>query len=142
MTVSAKIQGVRRLASLLIALALTLGAAACGGSEAAAPTSSTVNNITRCTGFRDARHLDDHFAKHGREFGDISKATYLVRAMVLCGAPVGGDVLEIERSDGVISRFDRSTGAFIAFEDDGTIRTFFRPRDGERYFRRQAGRSH
>ena len=51
-------------------------------------------------------------------------------------------VLEIRRQDGVVSRFDRSTGSFIAVNADGTIRTFFRPKDGERYFRRQATREH
>ena len=43
------------------------------------------------------------------------------------------------RSD-VLARYDRETGAFIAFNPDGVIRTFFRPNDGERYFRRQAER--
>jgi pyocin large subunit-like protein len=51
-------------------------------------------------------------------------------------------VLEIRRpSDGVVSRFDRRSGAFLAFDSDGTIRTFFRPNDGESYFRRQARRA-
>ena len=52
----------------------------------------------------------------------------------------GGDILEIERADGVISRFDRSSGSFVAFNKDLVIRTFFRPNDGEAYFRRQARR--
>ena len=42
------------------------------------------------------------------------------------------------RRDGVTTRFDRQTGAFIAFNPNGTIRTFFKPNDGERYYRRQA----
>jgi pyocin large subunit-like protein len=42
----------------------------------------------------------------------------------------------------VISRFDKATGSFIAFNADGTIRTFFRPVDGENYFRRQATTRH
>jgi pyocin large subunit-like protein len=52
----------------------------------------------------------------------------------------GGDILEIQRADGVISRFDRSSGSFLAFNTDLVIRTFFRPNDGEAYFRRQARR--
>ena len=35
---------------------------------------------------------------------------------------------------------DRSTGAFVAFDADSTIRTFFKPNDGEAYFERQARR--
>ena len=53
---------------------------------------------------------------------------------------VGGPVLETIRRDGVTTRFDRQTGAFVAFNADGTIRTFFKPNDGERYYRRQAER--
>lgn len=62
-------------------------------------------------------------------------------AQALRDASPGGDILELIRTgDGVISRFDRRTGAFGAFDRDGTIRTFFKPNDGEQYFRRQAKR--
>ena len=49
-------------------------------------------------------------------------------------------LLEEVRDDGRITRFDRTSGAFLAFDRDGIIRTFFRPNDGEAYFRRQAER--
>ncbi|MGV3711321.1 MAG: hypothetical protein ACO1Q7_21045 [Gemmatimonas sp.] len=93
-------------------------------------------------GFRDQERLDDHFAKHGAEFPGLNKREYLAMAQQLRDAPAGNSVLEVVRpSDGVVSRFDKSSGAFIAFERDGTIRTFFKPNDGEAYFRRQARRS-
>lgn len=91
-------------------------------------------------GFRSRKRLSEHFAKHGAEFGKISRDEYLRLAQALRDAPVGGDVLELRRDDGTISRFDRKTGAFLAFDVDGTIRTFFRPNDGESYFQRQARR--
>lgn len=91
-------------------------------------------------GFRSNERLEEHYEKHGREFGDISQAEYLLRAQALRDAPVGGEILELKRSDGVITRFDRKTGAFIAFDPDLIIRTFFRPNQGETYFRRQAAR--
>jgi hypothetical protein len=90
--------------------------------------------------FADQRRLDDHFAKHGAEFGRISKQDYLRQAQLLRDTKVGGPVLEAVRNDGVITRFDRETGAFIAFNKNGIIRTFFKPNDGERYWRRQADR--
>lgn len=89
-------------------------------------------------GFRTRALLVEHYRKHGREFGSLSLSGYLARAQALRDRPAGGDVLEIVRDDGVTTRFDRRSGAFIAFDTDGVIRTFFRPRDGERYFRRQA----
>ncbi|MBI5364047.1 MAG: hypothetical protein HZA53_12760 [Planctomycetes bacterium] len=86
--------------------------------------------------------LNEHFEKHGREFGAITKDEYLRRAQELRDATVGGDVREVVRDDGVASRFDKRTGAFIAFDRDLTIRTFFKPNDGVRYFERQAEREH
>ncbi|MBL8960165.1 MAG: hypothetical protein JNJ98_09950, partial [Gemmatimonadetes bacterium] len=65
---------------------------------------------------------------------------YLRLAQALRDTLPGGPILEARRPDGVITRFDRTSGAFLAFNRDGTIRTFFRPNDGEQYFRRQARR--
>jgi hypothetical protein len=93
-------------------------------------------------GFRSAQRLDEHFAKHGAEFGRISEQEYLRQAQRLRDAPAGDDIEELRRSDGTVSRFDKRSGAFIAFDADGTIRTFFKPNDGEAYFRRQASRAH
>lgn len=91
-------------------------------------------------GFRTSQALDRHFTKHGREFQGYTRADYLTAAQRLRDGPVGGDILEVRRPDGTSSRFDRGSGAFGAFDPDGTIRTFFRPNDGEAYFRRQARR--
>ena len=93
-------------------------------------------------GFHSRDQLDAHFAKHGHEFGQVTRQEYLREAQLLRDAPVGGNIEEITRPDGAISRYDRTSGAFIAFDADGTIRTFFKPNDGEAYFRRQALRSH
>lgn len=93
-------------------------------------------------GFRTQELFRDHYAKHGREFGNIPADEYLRRAQSLRDASLSATVLEIRRKDGVVSRFDKATGSFIAFNADGTIRTFFRPVDGENYFRRQATSSH
>lgn len=93
-------------------------------------------------GFRSTQQLDEHYAKHGAEFGRVSEQEYLRQAQRLRDAPAGGSIEELRRSDGTVSRFDRQSGAFIAFNSDGTIRTFFKPNDGESYFRRQASRAH
>ena len=93
-------------------------------------------------GFRTRRQFQEHYAKHGAEFGGITAQEYVRAAQALRDAPVGGSIEEIRRADGTVSRFDRSTGAFIAFDADGTIRTFFKPNAGESYFRRQATRAH
>ena len=92
-------------------------------------------------GFVNERRLEEHYEKHGSEFGRITKQDYLRQAQLLRDATVGEPVLETVRRDGVTTRFDRQTGAFIAYNADGTIRTFFKPNDGERYYRRQAERT-
>ena len=92
-------------------------------------------------GFVNERRLEEHYEKHGAEFGHVTKQDYLHQAQLLRDATVGGPVVETVRRDGVTTRFDRQTGAFIAYNADGTIRTFFKPNDGERYYRRQAERT-
>ena len=91
-------------------------------------------------GFADHRRLDEHYEKHGAEFGRITKQDYLKQAQLLRDARPVDPILEAVRRDGVVTRFDRQTGAFIAFNPNGVIRTFFKPNDGERYWRRQAER--
>jgi pyocin large subunit-like protein len=93
-------------------------------------------------GFRSRAQFDEHYAKHGAEFGNISKGEYLRLAQELRDAPVGGPIQEIRRSNSEFSRFDKRRGYFGAYNRDLTIRTFFIPNDGERYFRRQAQRSY
>jgi pyocin large subunit-like protein len=91
-------------------------------------------------GFRSRKQFEEHFAKHGHEFGNITADQYLHLAQELRDAPAGGPILEIAKPDGVVTRFDKRSGAFGAYNRDRTIRTFFKPNDGERYFRRQGDR--
>jgi len=91
-------------------------------------------------GFRSRAQFDEHYQKHGAEFGAIGQAEYLRLAQQLRDAPAGGPILEARRPNGEFSRFDRRHGYFGAYNRDGTIRTFFIPNNGERYFRRQANR--
>jgi pyocin large subunit-like protein len=91
-------------------------------------------------GFRTQRQLEEHYQKHAREFGQISQAEYLRLAQELRDAPAGGPILEAIKPGGIVTRFDRRGGYFGAFNPDRTIRTFFIPNDGERYFNRQANR--
>jgi pyocin large subunit-like protein len=101
---------------------------------------STILLLAGGPGFRTQRALNQHYAKHGHEFGSISKAEYLKLAQELRDAPVGGPILEARRRDKVFTRFHRDKGHFGAYNSDRTIRTFFIPVAGEEYFRRQAQR--
>ena len=91
-------------------------------------------------GFRSRAQFNEHYQKHGAEFGRISQAEYLRLAQELRDAPARGPILQAVQRTGVITKFDTVRGYFVAYNPDGTIRTFFIPVDGERYFRRQARR--
>jgi hypothetical protein len=120
------------------------GPEATTGGKSANPgnvsNASGAGAIHSLIGFANKRKFLQHYEKHGAEFGAISQEEYLRQAQILRDSPAGGNILEITRNDGVITRFNRKTGAFLAFNPDLTIRTFFKPNDGERYFERQGKR--
>ncbi|HEY7681110.1 MAG TPA: hypothetical protein VH879_00590 [Gemmatimonadales bacterium] len=139
----------RVLAVPVVALAVWLGRSLPGPTPASPPLvdesggsfpASSLVVVHPGIGFRDPAHLDEHFRKHGAEFGEITVSEYLRRAQALRDGPAGGAVLEAVRRDGVVTRFNRRGGDFIAFDPDLTIRTYFRPNGGEGYFRRQLHR--
>ncbi len=79
------------------------------------PDAGVASFVTRpAIGFATPQKLSDHYKKHGREFGKITREEYL--------------------------RLAQTLRDFLACNANGTIRTFFKPNDGEKYFRRQAGR--
>jgi pyocin large subunit-like protein len=88
-------------------------------------------------GFRTEHLLQDHFDKYGREFGPITRDQYLRLAQQLRDTRPGKNILESRRPDGFV-RFDRQRGYFGAYDMDGTIRNFFIPPEGIRFFERQA----
>jgi pyocin large subunit-like protein len=124
------------------ASASTTKPAATVNTTAAAPRTGAPAKGAATIGFGSTRALDEHYAKHGPEFGSITQAEYLALAQKLRDAPAGGPILEAVRDDGVISRFDKQSGAFLAFNENKTIRTFFKPNDGVRYFERQIEKDH
>jgi pyocin large subunit-like protein len=50
-------------------------------------------------GFRSRHLLDEHFAKHGAEFGRVSEDEYLRAAQALRDAPAMGKFEELRRPD-------------------------------------------
>ncbi len=117
------------------------------GKSAQSPSAATADapggssevvltDVNRSVGFKTQQRLDDHYIKHGREFGDISKQQYLEMAQELRDAPLSNNIIEARQVRGNLARFDKTSGAFLAYSDNLVIQTFFRPNDGESYFRR------
>ena len=124
----------KRFGAAALAL-LVLFAFACGDQDHD-PGQITLPDI----GFASQQKLVDHYRKHGPEFGAITMEQYLRKAQALRDRQGGETILEDVRPDGVVTRFDRASGDFIAFNENGVIRTYFRPDDGEAYYRRQLRR--
>jgi hypothetical protein len=83
--------------------------------------------------------LQDHFDRHGSDFGAKTPEEYAGLAWkFLRRAREAGFSAKIDET-GVIRVFDRKTGEFGAYNRDGTTRTYFKPNSAS-YFERQPGK--
>ena len=126
---------------LLVAFLLLVGCSQPQTVEAS-PTPAVSTPVVAGPGFSTPAKWQEHFQKHGREFPGMDADGYLRLAQELRDKPAGGDILEAVQPNGVVSRYERSSGSFVAVNRNRTIRTFFKPRDGERYFKRQINKPH
>jgi len=84
--------------------------------------------------------LDDHFNRHGGDFKAGTADEYAAMAwQFLQRAKVEGLPTK-QDAEGVLRVFDPKTGAFGAYNRDGTTKTFFKPRSRD-YFERQPGKT-
>lgn len=86
--------------------------------------------------FRNKTRYDEHYEKHGAEFGSITKEEYLQLANDLIHSD-SDRVLHKYSEDGDYMYFDQDTGYFLVLSEDGYIRTFFIPTAGINYWNRQ-----
>lgn len=85
--------------------------------------------------FRKAEYLQEHFERHGAEFGYASADEYLAGANRVVASPEVLHKLEAEDGDDVY--YLESTNEFVIVSTDGYLRTYFKPDDGKAYFDRQ-----
>lgn len=85
-------------------------------------------------GFETLEIMLRHHKKHGAEYGGVSLESYLSFASGLAMQPISDDVEKMIRSDGSVAIYRFSTNDFLAITKSGYIRTFFKPRDGKRYW--------
>lgn len=83
--------------------------------------------------------LPDHFARHGADFGARNADDYArMAAEFLRRARAEGLPAKLDNR-GTLRIYDPRSGAFGAYNRDGTTKTFFKPRNAS-YFDRQPGR--
>lgn len=83
--------------------------------------------------------LQDHFIRHGSDFGAKSPDDYAAQAWRFRERAVTERLPMKLDSDGTVRAFDPKTRAFAAFNRDGTTKTYFRP-DNPSYWQRQPGK--
>lgn len=83
--------------------------------------------------------LQDHFVRHGPDFGSRNAEEYAAQAWSFRQrAYTSGLPMKLD-TDGTVRVFDPVTGAFAAYNRDGTTKTYFKPGSRD-YFSRQPGR--
>ena len=82
--------------------------------------------------------LEDHFRRHGGDFKAKSADDYARLAWEFRERAKREGLLTKVDSDGVVRIYDPKTGAFGAYNRDGTTKTFFKP-NSPGYFDRQPG---
>lgn len=89
--------------------------------------------------FRSSKLLNQHFEKHGGEFGDDfgykTAKDYEKGASDVINSPDALYKTEAEDGDGVY--YIEATNEFVILSTDGYIRTYFLPSGGIDYFNRQ-----
>lgn len=111
--------------------ALSPGRKATAAAPAAPPTSKTWGNVAT---------LQDHFDRHGGDFGSKSPADYAAQAwLFMQRARTENLPMKLDDTDGTLRIFDPQTGAFAAYNGAGRTKTYFKP-GSPGYWQRQPGR--
>lgn len=85
--------------------------------------------------FRNDKLWEDHFLKHGDEFGYKTKEEYLNGANEVITS--SSSLYKQEGEDGDNIYYDEKDNEIVFVSQDGYIRTYFRPSEGIEYFNRQ-----
>ena len=85
--------------------------------------------------FRNETLWEDHFEKHGSEFGYKSKEEYLKGANEVINSSTSKHKTEAEDGDEIY--YDEEKNELVFVSTDGYIRTYFKPKDGINYYNRQ-----
>lgn len=91
------------------------------------------NNIS--LEFRNETLWQDHFDKHGSEFGYKTKEEYLKGANEVINSSTSKHKIEVEDGDEIYYNEEKNEIVFVS--KDGYIRTYFKPNDGINYYNRQ-----
>ena len=89
------------------------------------------------TGWGRTETLVDHYRRHGKDFDAKSAQEYAKMASDFFVRAQKEKLPTKIAKDGTIRIYDRKTNTFGAYNPDGTAKTFFKPKDGQKYWNRQ-----
>lgn len=93
---------------------------------------------TRSRSWGNQDTLQDHFDRHGTDFGSTNPQEYAASANDFYNNR-GNYQIKVD-SNGVTRVYDPSNNIFGSYNADGSTRTYFKPTDGQIYFDRQTGK--
>ncbi len=104
-------------------------------SKAGVTTGKKLNNIR---GFASRNQLNDHFLRHGKEFGDKYKTAeeYLKGAQNFFKKE-GEDIIQYSRKNGDTVKYDTKNNILGIVDKNGNIKTMFKPEKGMEYIKNQ-----
>lgn len=124
------------IAGLLVILALFIGKVFnVDISSLWQDTNYTKEQSVSSLQFRNEKFLEDHFVKHGNEFGYSTKEEYLAGANKVISS--SSSLHKQEGEDGDDIYYDKNSNEIVFVSGDGYIRTYFRPSEGIDYYNRQ-----
>lgn len=96
------------------------------------------SEVRAVKGFASDKLLDKHFTDHAKEFGDKFKdaGEYLKGAQDFFKT-VTDDVIQYTRKNGDVVQYNAKSKEFGVITGGGDIRTFFKPKRGDEYFKDQ-----
>ena len=87
--------------------------------------------------FQTEAKYADHYGRHGKDFGNISKGEYLQNARNLLNSKNGGSIQGFTTKDGWLFKYNTKTNEFAIGHPAGTISTYFKPDTGIEYWLKQ-----
>jgi pyocin large subunit-like protein len=102
-----------------------------GGKASQSPKSES-----RKDGFTE-ESLRNHFEKHREDFPGISEREYARRATEFRDAARTFEIEQFVAKNGITYRYNASSKEFIMFKEDGTIVTYYKPKNPDRYWMTQ-----
>ena len=133
-----------KLISLVVVAVLLIGSVAvsrCTQLSSGASSGGASTNVSAQSSWGNSQTLQDHFDRHGADFGATSPADYAAQAHAFYLASKTDKNIQVKVDQtGVIRIYDARTNSFGSYNANGTTKTFFKPAGGQAYFDNQPGK--